>query len=121
MDIYRELILDHYRNPRNRGTITRATHSFATNNPTCGDKVRVDLAVRGGRVSAARFSGEGCAISQAAASILMEHAEGKMISALKKFSKDDMLSLLGGVTLGPARLRCALLALETLHAALHKK
>ena len=125
-NLYQDLILDHYRNPRNRGTLKNATHSFAMDNTTCGDNVRIDLTVRNSRVATARFSGEGCAISQAAASLLMQHAEGKTIAALKKMSKDDMLSLLGGAMLGPARLRCALLALEVLQKALdaertHKK
>jgi nitrogen fixation NifU-like protein len=75
--IYREIILDHYQNPRNRGTLDPNDYSYEDSNPLCGDEVRIDVRVTDGTVSEVAFSGQGCAISQAAASILMELVEGK--------------------------------------------
>ena len=75
--LYREAILDHYRNPRNRGTLDPANFSYEDVNPLCGDEIRIDVRTDGERVTDVRFSGRGCAISQAAASILMEMVEGQ--------------------------------------------
>ncbi|MBI1795868.1 MAG: SUF system NifU family Fe-S cluster assembly protein [Candidatus Eisenbacteria bacterium] len=114
-DLYREHILDHYQHPRNRGTLERPYITYEDTNPLCGDRIRMDLNVRDGKIDAVRFSGTGCSISQAAASMLCEAIEGKTLDEAKKISRDDMLELLG-IELGPVRLKCGLLALKTLKA-----
>lgn len=117
MGLYHDLILDHYRNPRNQGELQGATNHSEHKNPTCGDSLAMDLVVKNGIITDIRFRGTGCAISQAAASLLTEAVKGKPITAARAFAKDDLLALLG-VSLSPTRLKCALLSLETLHQAL---
>jgi len=114
-DLYREVILDHYQNPRNYGTLEPADISYEEDNPVCGDHIRLDLRLQDGRVTDVRFSGHGCAISQASASMLTEEIQGKTLDELKAFSKDDLLDLLG-IPLGPVRIKCALLPLKVLKA-----
>ena len=114
-DLYREVILDHYQNPRNYGTLEPADISYEEDNPVCGDHIRLDLRLQDGRVTDVRFSGHGCAISQASASMLTEQIQGKTLDELKAFSKDDLLDLLG-IPLGPVRIKCALLSLKVLKA-----
>jgi len=114
-DLYREVILDHYQNPRNYGTLEPADVSYEEDNPVCGDHIRLDLRLQDGRVAEVRFSGHGCAISQASASMLTEAIQGKTLDELKAFSKDDLLDLLG-IPLGPVRIKCALLSLKVLKA-----
>lgn len=114
-DLYREVILDHYQNPRNFGTLESADISYEEDNPVCGDHIRLDLRLQDGRVTDVRFSGHGCAISQASASMLTEEIQGKTLDELKAFSKDDLLDLLG-IPLGPVRIKCALLSLKVLKA-----
>jgi nitrogen fixation NifU-like protein len=116
--LYREIILDHYRNPRNKGTLDPADYSYEDTNPLCGDEVRIDLRVKDGVVDAIRFSGRGCAISQASASMLTEIVEGKPLDEVKALTKDDLLEELG-VPISPARLKCALLSLKVLKAGLY--
>ena len=113
-DIYRQYILDHYREPRNAGRLESPDISAADTNPLCGDRVEIDLKLDGDRVSAVRFRGRGCAISQASASMLTERIEGATVEELKALRPDDVLEMLG-VEIGPARQRCALLALRVLH------
>lgn len=117
MDIYRDNILDHYRHRRNFGKIVGAQTAFEELNPLCGDKVKLFLKIENGRVEEAGFIGEGCAISQAAASMLTEEIKGQSLVDLEKLAKDDILSLLG-VDLTPTRLKCALLPLEALRGAM---
>jgi nitrogen fixation NifU-like protein len=117
-DLYREIILDHYRRPRNKGTLDPADFSYEDTNPLCGDEVRIDLRVAGDRVADVKFSGRGCAISQAAASILTEMVEGRPLNEVKALTKDDMLDELG-VPISPARMKCALLGLKVLKAGLY--
>ena len=114
-DLYREVILDHYQNPRNYGTLEPADVSYEEDNPVCGDHIRLDLRLQDSRVTDVRFSGHGCAISQASASMLTEAIQGKTLDELKAFSKDDLLDLLG-IPLGPVRIKCALLSLKVLKA-----
>jgi nitrogen fixation protein NifU and related proteins len=114
-DLYREAILDHYQNPRNYGTLEPADVSYEEDNPVCGDHIRLDLRLQDGRVSEVRFSGHGCAISQASASMLTETIQGKTLDELKAMGKDDILEMLG-IPLGPVRLKCALLSLKVLKA-----
>ena len=117
-DIYREAILDHSKHPRNKGTLEHPDFTFEDTNPLCGDEIRVDLHVEGDRVAAVRFSGRGCAISQAAASMLTEMVDGQPVEAVKALTKDDILEELG-VPVSPARLKCALLGLKVMKAALY--
>ncbi|HXG31013.1 MAG TPA: iron-sulfur cluster assembly scaffold protein [Thermodesulfobacteriota bacterium] len=113
-----EYILDHYKNPRNYGTLPEPDISHEEGNPSCGDVIRIDLRVRDNRVVEARFSGKGCAISQAAASILTEMIVDKSLDEIKAITKDDMLSALG-ITISPIRFKCATLALKVLKSGLY--
>ena len=117
MDFYREYILDHYRNPRNYGTLTNPTAHAEDSNPLCGDQLAMDLVVDGDRVSEVRFKGRGCAISQASASMLSEMIEGKTVKEVVQLGKDDVLEALG-ISISPARTKCAFLALRVLHRSL---
>lgn len=114
-DLFRENILDHYQHPRCHGTLDDATVTYEDANPLCGDRIRMDVRVREGRIETVRFSGHGCSISQAAASMLCEHVEGKTLDEVKNLTREDVLDMLG-IELGPVRLKCALLALKTLKA-----
>ncbi len=116
--LYREIILDHYRNPRNKGTLDPADYSYEDTNPLCGDEVRIDLRVTDGRVTDVKFSGRGCAISQASTSMLTEMVEGKTLDEVKALTKDDLLEELG-VPVSPARMKCALLGLKVLKAGIY--
>ncbi len=117
--LYRETILDHYRNPRNKGTLDPADYTYADTNPLCGDEVRIDLRVAGGIVSEVAFSGRGCAISQAAASMLLEEIVGKDVEEIAAFTRDDLFELIG-VPLSPARMKCALLSLGVLRSGIYE-
>ena len=117
-DLFRENILDHYKNPRNRGTLDQPDITYEDANPLCGDKLRMDFKVKDGTIEQVRFSGQGCSISQAAASMLCERIEGKTLDEVKKISRDDVLEMLG-IELGPVRLKCALLSLKTLKAGVY--
>lgn len=116
--IYREIILDHYQNPRNRGTLEPNDYTYEDDNPLCGDEVRIDVRVKDGMINEVAFSGQGCAISQASASILMELVEGKPLDDVKQIDKDELLDELG-IDLSPARIKCALLSLKVLKAGLY--
>jgi nitrogen fixation NifU-like protein len=118
-DLYREIIIEHYKNPSYRGHLAQKDISFADNNPLCGDHIEVNLSVDGtGIVTDARFDGHGCAISQASADLLMESIIGKSLDDIKKLNKQDILDLLG-IELGPVRLKCALLSLKVLKAGVY--
>ena len=115
-DMYREVILDHYKNPRNFGILEPADISYEDDNPLCGDKIRIDLRLdENNRIKEVAFSGHGCAISQASASMLTEEILGKTLDEVKQFGKEQILELLG-IELGPVRLKCALLSLKVLKA-----
>ena len=116
--IYREIILDHYRNPRHKGTLDPADYSYEDTNPLCGDEVRIDVRVKDGAVSEVAFSGRGCAVSQASASILTELIEGMELDEVKALTKDDLLEELG-IPVSPARMKCALLPLKVLKAGIY--
>jgi nitrogen fixation NifU-like protein len=118
-DLYRELIIDRYKNPHFRGTLEPHDISFEDDNPLCGDHIRIDLRVDGnGLVSEVAFDGHGCAISQASADLLAESILGKSLDYIKQVSKQDVLDLLG-IELGPVRLKCALLSLKVLKAGVY--
>ena len=117
-EIYRENILEHYKHPRHRGTIDHPDITYEDANPLCGDHIRMDLKVRDGRVEQVAFSGHGCSISQAAASMLCERIEGRPLEEIKQLTREDVLEMLG-IQLGPVRLKCGLLALKTLKAGVY--
>ena len=118
-DLYREVIIDRYKNPQFRGELDPHDITFEDENPLCGDHIRVDLRVDpAGQISEAFFSGHGCAISQASADLLMESVVGKSLEEVKTLSKEDILELLG-IELGPVRLKCALLSLKVLKAGVY--
>ncbi len=118
-DLYRENILDHYRRPRFKGVLEPYTHRHKEHNPVCGDEIQVDLRVDDdGIIEKATFSGHGCAISQASASMLMEQLQGMSLEEAKKIDKDDILENLG-IPIGPVRLKCALLSLKVLKASVY--
>ena len=112
-DLYREVILDHYRNPRNAGTIENPDISYEDVNPLCGDRVRIDLKVAAGKIAEIKFSGRGCAISQASTSMLTEMIQGKDMEEIRTLSAQDLLDELG-IPISPARVKCALLGLKVL-------
>ena len=114
---YREYILEHYRNPRNYGTLEKPDAHAEDVNPLCGDQLAIDLQVEGDRVTAVRFKGRGCAISQATASMLSEMIEGKTVEEVVQLGKDDVLDALG-IPISPARMKCAFLSLRVLHRSL---
>lgn len=118
-EIYQEHVLDHYEDPYHRGHTKRLTHAHADDNPLCGDVIRVELVVDADRrVQEAWFSGDGCCISQAAASMLMEAIEGKTLDEVQQFSADDMLKLFGA-RLTPNRQKCCLLSWRVLQSAVY--
>jgi nitrogen fixation NifU-like protein len=115
-DLYRELIIEHYKNPGYRGELDPHDISFEDENPLCGDHIRIDVRLdEQGRVKEAAFSGHGCAISQASADLLLEDIIGKTVDEVKELNKQNVLDLLG-IELGPVRLKCALLPLKVLKA-----
>jgi len=114
-DIYKELILDYYRNPRNFGKLDHFDISAHDINPLCGDEIDIQVKVgEGNRIEEIRFFGKGCAISQASASMLTELAKGKDLEWVKTLSKEDILKMLGNPELGPSRIKCALLGMKVL-------
>ena len=115
-DMYRDYILDHYKNPRNFGELKGATHSNHDSNPLCGDELTMSLRIENGHVDDVRFQGKGCAISQASASILTEEIKGKTLDEVKAIDRDQVLANLG-IPISPARVKCALLSLKTLKGA----
>ncbi|MBV9440886.1 MAG: SUF system NifU family Fe-S cluster assembly protein [Candidatus Eremiobacteraeota bacterium] len=116
-DFYKEYILDHYRNPRNFGTLENATVSAEDLNPLCGDRVRIDIAVDDkGRVERVRFNGKGCAISQAATSMLTETVKGMTLEEVAKLPQDAVLENVG-IGISPTRMKCAMLGLKVLKSA----
>jgi nitrogen fixation NifU-like protein len=115
--LYREVILEHYRQPHHKGHLAEPTVSVEVDNPLCGDRLAIDLALQDGVITDVAFTGRGCAISQASASILSDELVGKSVAEAAELTWHDMMDLLG-VEVGPARLKCALLALRGLKMAL---
>lgn len=114
--MYREQIIDLYEHPLNRGALETADFSYEEDNPLCGDVVRIEVKLdENRRVADVKWTGEGCAISQAAASLLTEEVKGKSLDEVKEFSKDELLDLLG-IQLSMTRVKCALLSLKVLKA-----
>ncbi|OUM98373.1 MAG: SUF system NifU family Fe-S cluster assembly protein [Firmicutes bacterium ZCTH02-B6] len=134
-ELYRDVIMDHYRRPRNKGTLEDPSVSIALNNPVCGDEITLQLLVRDGRIERARFMGRGCSISQASASMMAQQIEGKtlaeaedMIARFKRMMHGDEkageplgdLMALHGVSKFPVRVKCALLSWEALERSLEQ-
>jgi len=118
-DLYREVIIEHYKNPSYRGKLDPHDIFFEDNNPLCGDHIEVTLQIGADdTVSDARFDGHGCAISQASADLLIESIIGKPLEEVKQLNKQDVLDMLG-IDLGPVRLKCALLSLKVLKAGVY--
>jgi nitrogen fixation NifU-like protein len=119
--LYREVILDHYKNPRGHGVIEDADASAEGQNPLCGDEVAIYVAfdADGETIDEVKFSGRGCAISQASTSMLMDMVKGRGAAEVANLSKDELLEEIG-IPLTPIRLKCALLGLSVLKLALHK-
>ncbi|MDW0151024.1 MAG: SUF system NifU family Fe-S cluster assembly protein [Nitrososphaeraceae archaeon] len=119
-DIYREIILDHYRNPRNKGKIDNPDVVIHDSNPLCGDQIDIYLKVVEGQIKDIKFDGKGCAISQASASMLTEMVMDKPLTTAKDISKNEVLENIGLTNLGPARIKCALLSLKVLKMGMVK-
>jgi len=118
-DLYRDMIIDRYKNPYNRGELEPHDISFEDDNPLCGDHIRIDLRVdENERITDAVFSGHGCAISLAAADLLIESIKDKTLDEVKALNKEHVLELLG-IELGAVRLKCALLSLKVLKAGVY--
>ncbi|MBM3152580.1 MAG: iron-sulfur cluster assembly scaffold protein [Chloroflexi bacterium] len=118
-DLYRDQIIDRYKNPHHRGRLDPHDIRFEDDNPLCGDHIEVTLRLDGeGKVTEAAFDGRGCAISQAAADLLMESVVGSSLDDVKALDKQHLLDLLG-IDLGPVRLKCALLSLKALKAGVY--
>jgi nitrogen fixation NifU-like protein len=121
-ELYRENILDHYKNPRNHGVMEDPDAHAEGKNPLCGDETEifVKFGSDGATIEDIKFHGRGCAISQAATSMLTEMVKGKQASEVATLTRDDILEEVG-IPLTPVRLKCALLGLTTLKLALHKE
>ena len=118
-DIYREIILDYYRNPRNFGKIQNPDIAQKDSNPLCGDELEMHINIKDNKVADVKFTGKGCAISQASASMLTELIMGKDFEYVKKLTKEDIFDNLGINDLGHARIKCALLSLKVLKYGLY--
>jgi nitrogen fixation NifU-like protein len=113
-DMYREHILDHYKHPRNFGILKSPTVDHEANNPLCGDSIRLTFVVNDkDEVSDVKFTGRGCAISQASASLLTSRVKGKPLAEIKGIDRDQVVAMLG-IPISPVRLKCALLSLAVL-------
>lgn len=136
-DLYREVIVEHYKHPRNKGELPDPTVRVELYNPVCGDEIELKLAVREGRIEAARFTGKGCSISQASASMMTEAIEGRsveevagLVESFKRFLRGEEpaggaerlgeLVALEGVRRFPVRIKCALLSWSALEQSLQK-
>jgi nitrogen fixation NifU-like protein len=118
-ELYQEHILDHFEQPYHRGRCPLATHAHEDDNPLCGDQVRIELSVSpDGHIAQAWFNGDGCCISQAAASMLIEKIEGRTVDEIKNMPADEMLRLFGA-KLTPNRQKCCLLPWRVLQSAVY--
>ena len=116
-DLYRDYILEHYRRPHNFGVLESPSATFEGSNPLCGDRITMQLAVDDGVVREIGFTGRGCAISQASASLLTDEVKGKPVADAAAFGATDLLDLLG-IDISPARLKCAMLSHDSLQHVL---
>lgn len=114
--LYREFIIDHYQNPRNFGELKDADSSSYDYNPTCGDELKIQLKTEKGKIKEIKFSGRGCAISIAAASMLTEEMKGRPLEEISRLDKDHIIAMLG-IDISPARIKCATLGMVVLKKA----
>lgn len=123
-DLYQEFIIELYKNPRNFGKMENADHRAEVHNSTCGDRIELFLKIdkASGTITEVKFSGKGCAISQASASLFTDFLKGKKVSELKEITKQNVLALIK-IDLGknPSRMKCALLPLDAMKKALRQK
>ncbi len=117
MDIYAENVLDHYKHPRNFGKLEKASATYKDANPLCGDEIEIQLRIENGIVKEVRFGGQGCAISQAVASMLTEEIKGKKVEDVLKLEKEDVMRWLG-TELTASRVKCAVLPLMVAKAGI---
>jgi nitrogen fixation NifU-like protein len=120
MSLYQDHILDHFHNPRHQGTLVNPTHTSDAKNISCGDSLHMDIIIRDDIIEDIGFSGSGCAISQASASLLAEYVYHKSVGEVLQLKTNDILAIFG-IEFSPNRLKCALLSLETLHKSLNNK
>ena len=116
-DLYRDLILDHWKNPHNFGKLKKPTVEIKEANPLCGDDIELQIVVKKEKITDVKFSGEGCALSQAGASILTDILKGKSLSQVKRITEEKFLKIIG-IRPNPARLKCALLSFSAWQKAL---
>ena len=116
--MYREQILDHYKNPHHKGQMENPDAHFRDSNPLCADEFEVFLKIKDGKIEDVRFDGQGCAISTAAASLVSDHVKGKTLEQVKALTREDVFAIIG-VPLSPARVKCALLFYKVLKSALY--
>ena len=119
MDMYTEIIIDLYKNPKNKGELENHTHNFSRNNPLCGDEISIQLIIEENKIKDIKFQGQGCAISQASASLLTDKIKNMSMEDVKNLNTDDVLELLH-IPISPGRLKCAVLSLDTIKGALDK-
>jgi nitrogen fixation NifU-like protein len=118
-DLYREIIIERYKNPHFRGELDPHDITYQDDNPLCGDKIRIDMRIDDNDIiTEAAFSGRGCSISQASADMVVESVIGKPLAEVRQMTKDDVLEMLG-IELGPVRLKCALLSLKVVKAGVY--
>ena len=116
--MYRENIMDYYKNPRNKGKVKDADIEFRDNNPLCGDEIEITVKLdKDKKIAEIKFDGKGCAISQAAASMLTEKILGMKLADVKKIKKDEVLEMLG-IPLQPIRVKCALLGFKVMEGGI---
>jgi nitrogen fixation NifU-like protein len=116
-DLYRDIILDAYRHPRNKGSIESPDATFEDENPLCGDILRIDLRIADGKIEDAKFDGRGCAISQASADLILERVIGQPLECVQSLTRDDVFEELGVQSLTVSRVKCAMLSLKVLKSA----
>jgi nitrogen fixation protein NifU and related proteins len=118
--LYKEIVLDHYKNPHNFGELDPADYTAEDSNPLCGDQIRIDMRVDDGIVTDIKFSGRGCAVSMASTSILTDLVLGQPLDEVRAITKDDLLGE-SGIPVSPARMKCATLGLNVLRVSLALK
>ena len=116
-DIYREELMEHYKNPRNRGWLDDPSAETVKKNPLCGDIISMQLKLEDGKIEDVKFEGSGCAVTIASSSVLTDALKGKTVTEAKKMSKEELLDLLG-VELTTSRIKCATLPLEAFQSLL---
>ena len=117
LEIYKEHILDLYKNPHNKGNLKNPTYEFSKNNPICGDEIKIQIVTEKDKIKDIRFSGEGCAISQSSASMLTDKIKNMPLKKIKNLNKDDILEMLK-IPISYTRIKCALLPLDAIKGAL---